>query len=111
MLTGFGAKLDVDVQTDGTRIISIEGETELKPQDIVVPGDPSSAAFQMVAALLVPGSHIVIENVGLNATRAGLIELLRDMGRSEEHTSELQSLMRISYAVYCLKTKKKKHTY
>src|SRR3546814_7710060 len=94
--------------------LSIEGETELKPQDIVVPGDPSSAAFPMVAALLVPGSHIVIENVGLNATRAGLIELLRDMGgnieitnaRSEEHTSELQSLMRISYAVFCLKKKK-----
>src|SRR3546814_12964228 len=80
MLTGFGAKLDVDVQTDGTRIISIEGETELKPPDIVVPGDPSSAAFPMVAALLVPGSHIVIENVGLNATRADLIELPRDMG-------------------------------
>src|SRR3546814_6179266 len=82
MLTGFGAKLDVDIQTDGTRIIYIEGEAELKPQDIVVPGDPSSAAFPMVAALLVPGSHIVIENVGLNATRAGL--------RSEEHTSEHQ---------------------
>src|SRR3546814_3854084 len=87
MLTGFGAKLDVDVQTDGTRIISIEGETELKPQDIVVPGDPSSAAFPMVAALLVPGSHIVIENVGLNATRAGLIELLRDMGGNIEITN------------------------
>ena len=87
MLAGFGANLTVEVENDGTRIISIEGEAELKPQDIVVPGDPSSAAFPMVAALLVPGSRIVIENVGLNATRAGLIELLRDMGGSIEVTN------------------------
>jgi 3-phosphoshikimate 1-carboxyvinyltransferase len=87
MLAGFGANLTVEIDGDGTRIISIEGEAELKPQDIVVPGDPSSAAFPMVAALLVPGSRIVIENVGLNATRAGLIELLRDMGGSIEVTN------------------------
>jgi len=87
MLAGFGATLNVEIGSDGTRIISIEGEAELKPQDIVVPGDPSSAAFPMVAALLVPGSRIVIENVGLNATRAGLIELLRDMGGSIEVTN------------------------
>src|SRR3546814_13144436 len=68
-------------------MISIEGGTELKPHDIVVPGAPSSAAFPMVAALLVPGSHIVIENVGLNATRAGLIELLRDLGGNIEITN------------------------
>lgn len=84
MLSGFGANLTVAVEADGTRIISIEGEAELRPQDIVVPGDPSSAAFPMVAALLVPGSRITIENVGLNATRAGLIELLREMGGSIE---------------------------
>lgn len=80
MLAGFGAALEVETQADGTRIISIEGEPELKPQAITVPGDPSSAAFPMVAALLVPGSRIIIENVGLNVTRAGLIELLREMG-------------------------------
>ncbi|MBB4641773.1 3-phosphoshikimate 1-carboxyvinyltransferase [Rhizorhapis suberifaciens] len=84
MLAGFGAKLDVDVQPDGSRTISIEGEANLKPQDIVVPGDPSSAAFPMVAALLVPGSRIIINNVGLNVTRAGLITLLRQMGGSVE---------------------------
>jgi 3-phosphoshikimate 1-carboxyvinyltransferase len=80
MLRGFGADLTVAVQPDGNRLISLTGEAELKPQHIVVPGDPSSAAFPMVAALLVPGSRIVIGNVGLNPTRAGLVELLRAMG-------------------------------
>lgn len=84
MLRGFGAKLDVEVEADGTRIISLVGEAELKPQQIVVPGDPSSAAFPMVAALLVPGSQVTIANVGLNKTRAGLIDLLREMGGSIE---------------------------
>ena len=80
MLRGFGADLNVEVEADGTRIITLVGEAELKPQNIVVPGDPSSAAFPMVAALLVPGSQVTIANVGLNATRAGLIDLLREMG-------------------------------
>ena len=80
MLKGFGADLDVEVEADGTRIITLKGEAELRPQSITVPGDPSSAAFPMVAALLVPGSHITIANVGLNATRAGLVDLLREMG-------------------------------
>lgn len=80
MLRGFGADLNVEVEADGARIITLVGEAELKPQNIVVPGDPSSAAFPMVAALLVPGSQVTIANVGLNATRAGLIDLLREMG-------------------------------
>jgi 3-phosphoshikimate 1-carboxyvinyltransferase len=80
MLRGFGAQLTVDVETDGTRIIRIHGEAHLHPQTIDVPGDPSSAAFFIVAALLVPGSELVIENVGLNPTRAGLIGVLREMG-------------------------------
>ncbi|WP_336974869.1 3-phosphoshikimate 1-carboxyvinyltransferase [Sphingobium aromaticiconvertens] len=80
MLKGFGANLSVEVEADGTRIITLMGEAELKPQQIVVPGDPSSAAFPMVAALIVPGSRITIANVGLNATRAGLVDLLREMG-------------------------------
>lgn len=84
MLKGFGADLNVEVQADGTRIITLVGEAELKPQNIVVPGDPSSAAFPMVAALLVPGSQVTIGNVGLNGTRAGLIDLLREMGGSIE---------------------------
>jgi 3-phosphoshikimate 1-carboxyvinyltransferase len=80
MLRGFGADLSVDTEADGTRIISIRGEAELKPQHIVVPGDPSSAAFPVVAALLVPGSEVTVRNVGLNPTRAGLFEVLRMMG-------------------------------
>ena len=80
MLKGFGADLSVELEADGARIIAIRGEAELKPQHIIVPGDPSSAAFPVVAALLVPGSDVVIENVGLNPTRAGLFEVLRAMG-------------------------------
>lgn len=79
MLRGFGAELTVE-EVDGTRIISIRGEAQLRPQTIIVPGDPSSAAFFAVAALLVPGSDLVIENVGLNPTRAGIFEVLRQMG-------------------------------
>jgi 3-phosphoshikimate 1-carboxyvinyltransferase len=87
MLKGFGADLTVEVASDGTRVIRLRGEADLKPQRIEVPGDPSSAAFFIVAALLVPGSELTIENVGLNATRAGLIEVLRQMGGSIEETN------------------------
>jgi 3-phosphoshikimate 1-carboxyvinyltransferase len=79
MLTGFGAKLTVERDGDDT-IISIHGEAELKPQTIVVPGDPSSAGFPVVAGLLVPESEITVRNVGLNPTRAGLYDLLKAMG-------------------------------
>jgi 3-phosphoshikimate 1-carboxyvinyltransferase len=85
MLAGFGAKLDVETGPDGARIISLHGETELQPQTITVPGDPSSAAFPVVAALLVPGSTIVIGNVGLNETRSGLFKVLKAMGASIEY--------------------------
>lgn len=83
MLRGFGADLSVE-EVGGERIISVRGEAELQPQTITVPGDPSSAAFFTVAALLVPGSDLVIENVGLNPTRAALFGVLRDMGGSIE---------------------------
>ena len=86
MLAGFGAQLTVE-QTPEGRSIALTGEAELTPQDITVPGDPSSAAFWMVAASIVPGSDIVIENVGLNPTRAGLIAALRLMGASIEEQS------------------------
>jgi len=80
MLRGFGAELSVDIEADGTRIIRLTGQPELRPQRIVVPGDPSSAAFFAVAALIMPGSDLVIENVGLNPTRAALFDVLRLMG-------------------------------
>jgi 3-phosphoshikimate 1-carboxyvinyltransferase len=79
MLTGFGAQLDVG-EENGETVIAIHGEAELKPMDVTVPGDPSSAAFFMVAASLVPGSDLTILNVGMNPTRAGLVEVLRQMG-------------------------------
>ena len=79
MLAGFGASLSVTESPQG-RIITLRGEAELKPQTIVVPGDPSSAAFPMVAALIVPGSDIIIRNVGMNPTRAGLVRVLQAMG-------------------------------
>src|SRR5690606_24924022 len=83
MLAGFGAELWIE-EENGERAIRIRGEADLVPQTIEVPGDPSSAAFFAVAALLVPGSDLIIENVGLNATRAGLFEVLRQMGGQVE---------------------------
>jgi len=80
MLKGFGADIRVETDTEGCRVISLTGEAELQPQKIKVPGDPSSAAFMVVAALIVPGSEIIIENVGINPTRAGLFEVLQNMG-------------------------------
>ena len=79
MLRGFGAELTVEDGPEG-KIISITGEAELKPQHIMVPGDPSSAGFWMVAASIVPGSEIVIRNVCMNPTRTGLITALKLMG-------------------------------
>lgn len=81
MLKGFGADLWVG-EENGERVIRMRGEAELKAQTIVVPGDPSSAAFFVVAALIVPGSDVIIENVGLNPTRAALFDVLRLMGGS-----------------------------
>lgn len=79
MLAGFGANLTVEPSNRG-RVISVHGEAELQPQQIVVPGDPSSAAFWAVAASIVPGSEVTIANVGLNPTRAGIFTALRMMG-------------------------------
>ncbi len=79
MLRGFGADLTVEETPQG-RVIAIRGEAELQPQQIAVPGDPSSAAFWMVAASIVPGSDIVIANVGMNPTRTGIITALKMMG-------------------------------
>jgi len=80
MLKGFGANLDVETDERGVRHIFIEGQGRLTGQVIAVPGDPSSAAFPLVAALIVPDSDIVIENVLMNPTRTGLITTLMEMG-------------------------------
>ena len=79
MLRHFGATVHVEPAGIG-RIITLEGQPELRAADVVVPGDPSSAAFPLVAALLVPGSSVVIQSVGLNPLRTGLFQTLIEMG-------------------------------
>jgi len=79
LLRHFGAQVQVGDETDGRHIV-VTGQPELTACDLVVPGDPSSAAFPLVAALLVPGSAITIAGVGINPLRAGLFETLGEMG-------------------------------
>ncbi len=79
MLVGFGAELTVE-QTDAGRVITLTGQPELRPQDIIVPRDPSSAAFPVCAALVVEDSDVLVPNIGLNPTRAGLFYTLQEMG-------------------------------
>lgn len=84
MLQGFGASLSVETDADGVRTIRLEGRGKLTGQVIDVPGDPSSTAFPLVAALLVPGSDVTILNVLMNPTRTGLILTLQEMGADIE---------------------------
>jgi 3-phosphoshikimate 1-carboxyvinyltransferase len=79
ILAGAGADIWIEETPEG-RLISLRGETELKPQRFLVPRDPSQAAFLLVAALVVPGSEVRVEGVGINPTRIGLFEVLREMG-------------------------------
>lgn len=79
MLQGFGATLTVE-DTDEGRVITLDGQPELTPQTIVVPRDPSSAAFPVCAAIITPGSDVLVPNIGLNPTRAGLFTTLQEMG-------------------------------
>ena len=80
MLRYFGATIDVTMVDDGGKRITLVGQPELKPADLTVPGDPSSAAFPVVAALIRPGSAITIEGVGINPLRTGLYQTLAEMG-------------------------------
>ena len=80
MLRGFGADLTVDLDAVGVRHIRLMGEAELQPQQIEVPGDPSSAAFFIVAALITPGSEVTVTHVGMNPTRTGIYKMLEAMG-------------------------------
>lgn len=79
MLRHFGADIRI-APAEGGSAITIVGQPELAGRTVHVPGDPSSAAFPLVAALLIPGSRVTVRNVGLNPRRAGLYETLRDMG-------------------------------
>jgi 3-phosphoshikimate 1-carboxyvinyltransferase len=77
MLRAFGAKLTVDPETCS---VTVSGPAQLQGQNVIVPGDISSAAFWLVAGAIVPGSELVIENVGVNPTRTGILEALEMMG-------------------------------
>ena len=88
MLRGFGADITVDVDTDGVRHIRLMGEAELQPQQIEVPGDPSSAAFFVVAALITPGSEVTVTHVGMNPTRTGIYKMLQAMGADLTYSNE-----------------------
>jgi len=79
MLRAFGVKVDVSKKSDGD-VIRIEGPAVLNATQINVPGDPSSAAFLIVAALITPGSDIIVKNVMMNPTRTGLFDCLTEMG-------------------------------
>lgn len=83
MLRGFGAEVEVEDTGTGRRI-ALTGRPELRAQTIAVPRDPSSAAFPVAAALIVPGSEVRVPGIGLNPTRAGLYTTLREMGAELE---------------------------
>ena len=79
MLQGFGARLETVDSAEG-RVIRLEGGQALRGTRVIVPGDPSSAAFPIVAALVTPGSQVTVENVLLNPLRTGLLATLQEMG-------------------------------
>ncbi len=84
MLIHFGADLRIDSFEVNGRCIRLAGQPELIPQPITVPADPSSSAFPLVAALLVPGSDIVLNSVMMNPLRTGLLVTLAEMGAAIE---------------------------
>ncbi len=87
MLAGFGAEITVE-EIDAGRVITLTGQPELVAQDIVVPRDPSSAAFPVCAALIVEGSDVLVPGIGLNPTRSGLFTTLREMGANLTYENE-----------------------
>lgn len=88
MLQGFGAYVATDLHTDGTATAHVEPCKELYGQQICVPGDISSAAYFIAAALLVPGSELLVKNVGTNFTRAGFLKVCKTMGADIETVSQ-----------------------
>ena len=80
MLRYFGAEVEIGEEADGARVISLVGQPEFAARDIAVPADISSAAFPLVAALIVPGADVTLPGVGVNPTRTGLLDTLIEMG-------------------------------
>jgi 3-phosphoshikimate 1-carboxyvinyltransferase len=85
MLAHFGAEVRVAPEGQGGRRITLRGQPELAPAPIVVPADPSSAAFPLIAALITPGSEVVLDGVMMNPLRTGLLTTLGEMGASIEY--------------------------
>ncbi len=88
MLTHFGGKITVEPLDNGGNRITVVGQPELTAADLVVPADPSSAAFPAVAAALVPGSEVTLPAVGMNETRTGLFATLQEMGADVTFANE-----------------------
>jgi 3-phosphoshikimate 1-carboxyvinyltransferase len=80
MLRHFGAAVSTEPEEGGGLRVTVEGFPEMTAAPIIVPGDPSSAAFPLVAGLIVPGSDVTVEGVGINPLRTGLLECLSEMG-------------------------------
>lgn len=91
MLRHMGADISCEKHPDGGQIIRLTGQPELRPAHFTVPGDPSSAAFPIVAALLIPGSAVTVTNVCINPLRAGLFSCLAEMGADISLDNQRQS--------------------
>jgi 3-phosphoshikimate 1-carboxyvinyltransferase len=88
MLRHFGAELEISEGDDGASHIRLTGHPELSGRQVVVPGDPSSAAFPAVAAAILPGSDVTLTGVGMNPRRTGLFETLIEMGADIDRRNE-----------------------
>ena len=80
--------MEVAPHGEDGRAITLQGQPDLRGTEVVVPTDPSSAAFPLVAALITPGSDVIIEGVMMNPLRTGLITTLLEMGASIERLNE-----------------------
>ena len=91
LLADFGAAIEVVEDEAGGRTITLTGLRELQPRHVLVPGDPSSAAYPVIAALIVPGSELIVDNVLINPARTGLIDTLLEMGGDIQFINQRQA--------------------
>lgn len=91
LLAAFGAEIATNIEPDGVATITLKGLPDLQPQQLTVPGDPSSAGYGIVAALIVPKSEVLVQNVLINPTRTGLIDTLLEMGGDIEFINQRET--------------------